>query len=184
MISSRGVFVGHYWENIGFNPDKDLHGDLYPDQETAFQKYMLSLLKRGSSEHNDFNQLKRTIEDDYLLAYLMISDTGPSDDGIRRKDPYRDFWERIKTAVNGKFPILARFPDRWSEYIYHPVQNEDILYEPDENDNEMENPDHIVYDPLAREAHGKLLVKYHPDHHGRNKIMMWMEYNQMHDGEW
>lgn len=32
----------------------------------------------------------------------MIPDTGASDDGIGKEDPYRDYWERMKTAVKEK----------------------------------------------------------------------------------
>lgn len=46
----------------------DPHGDLYTDQETAFQKPVLDLLDKGSSEHDDYNRIKVTIEDYYLQA--------------------------------------------------------------------------------------------------------------------
>ncbi|RYP14250.1 hypothetical protein DL765_006501 [Monosporascus sp. GIB2] len=185
LVSRKGAFMGHYWENIGFNLDEEEHGDLYPDQETAFRRSILDLLHQGSRDHQSLDVLARqnSLADDHLQAFLMIPDTGNAAEGLGPPDPYREYWNRMKAEINRIFPILAE-PNRWFEYQYRPVQNEDKLYELDDNQEEIADADHIIEDPLETEARGRALVKYDNNHHGKNKVMLWMEHGVIYNDEW
>lgn len=165
IISRKAVYIGHYWENISFSPDK-VWLDLYKTSEAAFKRTVINGLTVGVGrgtypEQVSLKGQKHRIQDSYLHAYLMI----PSDNSEGYEDGYRDKWEQIKEIVNGILPDLST-GDRWTEVKYKPLLKDSKL--------------------LENTARGRILFKYDPNHNGKKKTALWIEQNATpyHDDEW
>lgn len=165
IISRKAVYIGHYWENISFSPDKDWL-DLYKNAEAAFKRTVINGLTVGVGRGNYPEQVslqgqKSKIEDSYVHAYLMI----PSNDSNGDENGYRDKWEEIKKTVNGFVHTLSA-ENRWTEVKYDPLPKKSRL--------------------LRDTARGRILFKYDPNHNGKKKTALWIEQNATpyHDDEW
>ncbi|KAK2760716.1 hypothetical protein FQN54_001951 [Arachnomyces sp. PD_36] len=185
ICSHKGVYSGHYWENIGFKLDKHIHGDLYSSQEEAFQKSILDGLKHGATsgsgvvDHRSLSEVADQINDDHIRAFLIIPATGDSSEGIGPPDPYRNAWEEMKKQIGEIIPALAD-QNNWEEYQYHPVQNEERITRVDPTTGKEE----IIFDPLIDTARGKVLVKYEKERGGNKKVRIWAERQELYYEEW
>lgn len=184
IYSRKGIYSGHYWENIGFSLDEDKHGDLYSDQEDAFQKSIIDALRDGATsdegvDHRSLSEVADRINDESIQAFLIIPATGQSDDDIGPPDPYRDAWERMKTQIGEIIPALAD-EARWSEYKYHPTQEEEVIKRLNPS-GEVET----VFHPLIHTARGKVLVKYDkPRGEAKKLVKIWAERDVLFEDEW
>lgn len=165
IISRKGVYVAHYWENISFNPDP-VWLEKYKDADRAFQQTVIKGLNDGIGKGANIEQVSLRLQvdkiaDDDVKAYLMIPSAGNNDE----PDPYREKWEKIKETVNGLIPKLKE-PDRWTEIKYDALNDDDPQ--------------------LQNSAKGRTLFKFDPDHNGKRKATMWVEDHRepSHDDEW
>ena len=166
IISRLSVYIGHYWENISFDPDRAWL-DVYDTAQRAFQQTVIKGLTQGVRpnsripEQVSLRNQARYFEDNYIHAYLMIPDADSND----VPDNYRPQWNAMRETVNRFVPTLAT-GDRWREVTYSPLQN----FDPD----------------LDSTAQGRLLFKFDPDHNGKRKATLWIERQAIpyHDDEW
>lgn len=185
IYSRKGVYAGHYWEDIGFNLNKELQGDLYANKEEAFQVSVLDALRdgvtddEGAKEHQSLSEVAERITDKHIRAFLIIPETGEAEVGIGPEDPYRDEWDRMKESITEIIPALAD-EDKWTEHQYSPVQREEVRWGTDPKTQEPK----IEHDPLEEEARGKVLVKYDGWHRGRKKAMIWVERELIWSDDW
>ncbi|KAK4450412.1 hypothetical protein QBC34DRAFT_296984 [Podospora aff. communis PSN243] len=164
IVSKKGFYMAHYWENIAFNLDEGMIPEVFESQEEAFQETVLDGLKEGfkgwpargtKAEQVSLTELANDIDDPDIHAFLVIPATGQStDEAEGEPDPYRTYWDRIKDEV-GK--IITRLDPntpaglaRWTEYPYAPVQKSE------------EVPGQIQL--LFRSTRGRVLFKYDPKH--------------------
>jgi hypothetical protein len=166
IVSRLGVYIGHYWENISFDPDADWL-EVYGTAERAFQQTVIKGLTQGIRpnaripEQVSLKNQAKYIADNYIRAYLMIPDA----DANGNPDGYRPQWNAMKGTVNKFVPTLAT-GDRWREVTYTPLRNKDPK--------------------LDTTAQGRLLFKYDPDQRGKRKATLWIERQAKpyHDDEW
>ncbi|KAF4506048.1 hypothetical protein G6O67_006170 [Ophiocordyceps sinensis] len=192
IVSRKGIYGGHYWENIGFDLEKPMHGDLYKDQEDAFQKSILDALEKGSTDggHPALTEAAKIMaDDDTIKAYLMVPDTGPSEEGEEAKpEPYKEHWRRMQEKIGEIIPKLSNIDDanRWQVVTYYPVQDEERSFEYDRYGRYVleDGKPKCTYDPLDDTTRGRMLCKYDPDHNGKKKIALWIENRQYHDDSW
>ncbi|ESA41812.1 hypothetical protein GE21DRAFT_9704 [Neurospora crassa] len=173
IISQRGVYTTHYWENISFDPDDDFRLTVKGVKETneqVFVRTVLTPLQNGASRRTVVSQEKldpRKIgnaEGDNIRAFLVRPD-GPAND--QYVEDYRQKWSRIKSTVGGIVSLLDPNTEagraRWQEVIYEPTDNQRVL---------------------ANQANGRILIKYDPDHEGKKKVILWVERNKIYEHEW
>jgi hypothetical protein len=160
IVSKKGVYIAHYWENIAFNQDQGTTPRPWPEQEQAFQQTVIRGLElgvvgnpiRGSQqEQASLRAIAAEIDDESIHAFLIIPATGQSDEpGPGIPDPYRDYWNRIKEQVGQIILNLnPNNPGRWTEYAYRPVEDE-----------EEEGREYTLF----RSSRGRVLFKYDPKH--------------------
>ncbi|KAF9873215.1 hypothetical protein CkaCkLH20_09378 [Colletotrichum karsti] len=132
LVSRRGVFMGHYFEDISFDPEARWLRK-YGGKENAFDKTVIDLIKNGKrakNAHPSLAAVKEKIDDSSLRAWLVIPSDGATDgQGNAVTDPYRDAWTKLESFVKREFPQLNQ-DLRWSEVKYTPRQNEEKLYDP------------------------------------------------------
>ncbi|KAK2608921.1 hypothetical protein QQS21_002497 [Conoideocrella luteorostrata] len=123
IVSRSGIYSGHYWENIGFNIDADIHGDLYKDQDDAFQKSIVDALHKGAKGHPSLTGAAQVIgNDDSIKAFLIAPDEGPAKEGeVAKKDPYTDAWGKMQDEIGKIIPKLQdkNNKNRWEIVKYH-----------------------------------------------------------------
>ncbi|KAK8016934.1 hypothetical protein PG993_015123 [Apiospora rasikravindrae] len=168
LLSKRGIYIAHYFENIAFNKDRN---SPYKSQQTAFLHTVQQGLRRGRlNEQVSLASNAIAIDDDSLHGFLIIPKTGPGNDNTQIvEDPYREWWEKIKTTVGSILPRLND-PGRWHEYKYAPQQEEQIV-----RDEQGE----AIYEPIWATSSGRVLFKYDPDHNGRKKTLLYFEKERM-----
>ncbi|KAK0610870.1 hypothetical protein B0T14DRAFT_529228 [Immersiella caudata] len=163
IVSKKGVYMAHYWENIAFNQDKKTPRP-YPDQEQAFEGTVIRGLEQGvvgdpargaKQEQASLRAVAPALDDEDIHAFLIIPATGQSDVGLGIPDPYRTYWSRIKNTVGEILPRLKpktdpTDTDLWTEYPYRPVEDEE------------EEPGKAPW--LWRSSRGRILFKYDPNH--------------------
>lgn len=173
IISRRGVYMGHYWESISFNPDK-VWLDHYGDKDKCFEKTVIDGLTSGvrsggSQEQVSLKGQASKIEDQYIKAYLMI----PTESNNDVVDGYRDRWTQMKDTVNEFVPTINTPPlppppgtvpppgpapkNRWTEVKYDALNNENPL--------------------LQTTARGRVLFKFDPNENGKKRAALWVEQN-------
>jgi hypothetical protein len=184
IMSRKAVYIAHYWENIAFMQDdktpvpwKNGRGQL--SQQLAFDQTVVRGLRRGINPPGLKRPLQDSlmlnadaIDDDTIVAYLMIPDTGHgATDAEMVPDPYRVWWEKIKREVGRILPRLdpTLHPDKWHEYAYHPLQDEEKQQDPQ---------------ILRKVARSRLLYKYDPNHDGKKKVMLITESTVQTDNSW
>ncbi|KAH9215905.1 hypothetical protein DL95DRAFT_408121 [Leptodontidium sp. 2 PMI_412] len=142
IISRKGVYATHWWENVSFAPDKRwLTAKLKTDAQ-LFQSTVIDVLKDGGRFHPKLDA--GLIEDSYIRAYLVIPtqtylESGPED----VKCPEQ--WQQIRDVVGKIIPTLAD-ASLWKDIRYTAVA-----------DNEVK-----LFDSKKRQ--GKNFFKYDPAH--------------------
>lgn len=170
LVSRKAVYFGHYWESISFSPDRDWI-QKYGSKASCFEDTVIKGLTDGISngdqpEQESLSGHSQDIDDDFLRGYLIIPTKGPRG----KADPYRDLWNKMKSAVGGILPKMAD-SDRWKEVTYEPL-------------NAGSNIDSNTLDHTAR---GRLLFKFDPDHENEKKATLWVESENnppAHDDAW
>jgi hypothetical protein len=170
IVSKKGIYIAHYWENISFNMDP-VYRDRYKTQKGAFQATVARGLRDGvvgdprlgyRREQESLRSVAQLIDHESIHAFLMIPDTDP--DGT--PDPYREYWDRIKSIVG---EILQRLnnpndANRWTEYSYHPQQDEEITV-----------VNGVEIEPLLTTSRGRMLFQFDPNHNGLHKTFVGLE---------
>lgn len=172
IVSRKGVYATHYWENISFSPDPVWRLNTKEKIMEVFERTVTRPLREGEGTGDNQDQAKldpTKLDDDNIRAYLVHPDRrcGPSSylDGYRRQ------WDAIKTTVGEIIPALKPSakddptPDRWKEIIYQRQEDDDILF---------------------TTAAGHVLFKFDPDHEGKKKAALWVEGQKepYHDDSW
>ena len=127
IISHKGVFAAHYWENVSFDPDDIwLTGgatEWTPEAKaTMFKSTVLDPLKNGSKYHPKLSA--KILDDEYISAYIVRPyQTWKEEDG---DVGYVDQWNQMKNMVGSIIPRLAD-ESKWDYIRYQPVKNEDDL---------------------------------------------------------
>jgi hypothetical protein len=190
VISRKGVYMSHWWENISFDPDKDQlgeydGGDRLETKEEIFQRLVIDGLNKGVKGDDkeelqvSFKQFARGRADDFVRAYLIrpaksYQNTEDEDEGKDigppEKHGYPEQWQKIKETVVKIIPKLGE-SGRWSEVIYDATDDKDIL------------------DTTPR---GRVLFKFDPQHvkkvgrTGKDTrlAMLWVETREIHRDQW
>ncbi|KAE8410469.1 hypothetical protein BDV36DRAFT_302730 [Aspergillus pseudocaelatus] len=167
IISRKGVYATHWWENVSFAPDPIWRNS--PDQtdDEIFQATVIDMLRNGGRYHPKLD--KNLIEDDYIRAYLIRPATAYNEgpDGVG----YTQRWAQIRTTVGELVPKLQD-TSLWTEIPYNALDNDDP--DLDEQDGTSGknlfkyDPLHIfesgVKGPLAMLWVEDKLTPYHEDH--------------------
>lgn len=192
IVSRKGMYIGHYWENIGFNLDLEIHGDLYQNKEEAFEKSVIDALngRPKYKAHPPLTSAKDQLDDESIKAFLIIPDTGDAGPGQEPPlDPYRNEWNRMKAEVGKIVPRLANTADQkhWQEVTYHPVQDEERQFRKNEDGTDFKDEFGLrecTYDPLHETYRGRMIAKFDPDHEGKKKLAIWFETKLIYDDNW
>ncbi|RAL02334.1 uncharacterized protein BO80DRAFT_472326 [Aspergillus ibericus CBS 121593] len=132
IISRKGVYVTHWWENISFDPDaiwrepeNESDDELTP--EDLFQLTVLDMLTDGGKYHAKLDG--DLIEDDYIRAYLIrpIKAYRQYDDPTEAD--YTEQWNQIRAKVGELVPTLQD-QSRWTDITYEAVEDENELDDP------------------------------------------------------
>jgi hypothetical protein len=172
IIGRRGVYMGHYWESISFDPDDE---DL--EQNTAeeiFEDTVIKGLKTGISGPVKPSQMSLTrfaqqLGDEHVKAYL-IRPRQNSQHNADGRDGYPEQWQRMKDEIVRILPKVGE-PGRWENVIYDVQQNMAIL---------------------KTTSQGRVLSKVDPQHvkaaRRREKdtrlAILWVEQREVHRDEW
>ncbi|KAK7954778.1 hypothetical protein PG996_015584 [Apiospora saccharicola] len=151
LLSKKGIYIAHYFENIAFSVDRSTPQPYRnnKDGQAGASRYTVQQpLRRGRVREQDSLAANvNDLDDDSLQGFLVIPSTGPSEPGgddIAAQDPYREWWERIKTTVGDILPRLQE-PARWHEYKYEPQQEEQII---------RDDQDNVIWEPSAKTSSG------------------------------
>jgi hypothetical protein len=189
VISRKGVYMSHWWENISFDPDDEQLGE-YEDgreesKEEIFQRLVIDGLVKGIKGDDkeelqaSFKQFARGRADDYVKAYLIRPaksyKNGVDEDGGKNIGPpethgYPEQWQKIKDTVVKFIPKIGE-PGRWEEVLYDATDDEEIL---------------------EKTPRGRVLFKFDPIHvkkSGRTGkdtrlAMLWVETREIHKDQW
>ncbi|KAE8371193.1 hypothetical protein BDV26DRAFT_286978 [Aspergillus bertholletiae] len=69
IISRKGVYTTHWWENVSFDPDDIWRNPADQTDDEIFQATVIDILRNGGRYHPKLD--KNLIEDDYIQAYLI-----------------------------------------------------------------------------------------------------------------
>ncbi|KAH7398115.1 hypothetical protein BKA64DRAFT_745633 [Cadophora sp. MPI-SDFR-AT-0126] len=167
IISHKGVYATHWWENVSFDPDKEWKPKTTTTTAEMFQDTVIDVLEKGGNYHPRLDAT--LIEDDYIKAYLIVPDqtwreAGPSDNG------YPDLWDKIKITV-GKLVPRLQDEARWTTVKYTPVGDK---YK------------YLLKSPYS--SLGKNIFKYDPQHtpkaEKKHMSALWVEEKQVHLDTW
>jgi hypothetical protein len=179
IISRRGVYLGHFWENISFATD-DTHvfwKKYKEDQDKIFFETVIKGMRNGKGtgsrkEQDSLRLAASKFDDDHLKAYLIhpVSDWQQTGD-------YRKYWDQMKAEAITHLPKLGE-QGRWEEHSYVPVE---------EGEEEL----------LEETPRGRMLFKYdakHPsigpqirpggDPMTEHLAMLWSETRELHNDAW
>lgn len=171
IISQRGVYAAHYWENIAFVTDEAFRLTAQETDEEVFERTVIGPIKNGKNLRTRVEQHKLEAskignqESDKVRAFLVRPNKAYKNDLMGE---YERKWARIKETVGGIIGLLDPKTEggrgRWQEVIYGRLSNRSRL--------------------LNTKANGKVLVKYDPNHEGRKKVVLWVEKNKIYEHEW
>jgi hypothetical protein len=176
IVSRKGVFIGHYWENISFHTDED-HPlwEKYEDQNKIFFETVIKGIRDGkgtgsTKEQDSLRLAAPKLNDEHIKAYLIRPDTNADEDG-----DYRELWDQMKAEAIKYIPKIGEL-GRWIEHSYTPVEDESLLEDT---------------------AAGRLLFKYDTKHPKagepprqdgsivtEHRAMLWSEDNEIHNDAW
>ncbi|KAL4968144.1 uncharacterized protein BDV14DRAFT_197371 [Aspergillus stella-maris] len=120
VISRKGVYATHWWENLSFAPDPEWRGAGTSTDEELFQATVIDLLKDGGKYHPRLDA--RLIEDDYIRAYLLHPKQPHRE--LTDGSGYPDQWEKIRTTVGELVPKLQD-RSRWTGIPYKGLNADD-----------------------------------------------------------
>jgi hypothetical protein len=167
IISRRGVYATHWWENVSFSPDDVWRNPETQTDKELFEETVLDLLRNGGRFHARLDAT--AIEDDFIRAYVIRpSMTVEEDEG---DVGYTEQLKAIRTTVGELVPTLQD-EGRWTDIPYT-VKGEEDLFAPEA-------------------TAGRNLFKYDPSHDfglGREFVKMaklWVEGRvaPYHDDVW
>jgi hypothetical protein len=177
VVSRKGVFIGHYWENISFQTDKDhpLWEKYNKDQNKIFFETVIKGMRDGkgtgsTKEQDSLRLAAPKLNDEHIKAYLIRPDTNADEDG-----DYRELWDQMKAEAVKYMPKLGEL-GLWTEIFYTPVKNRRLL---------------------TTTSAGRLLFKYDAKHPKagepprqsgsivtEHRAMLWSEDNEIHNDAW
>ena len=169
VVSRKGVYATHWWENISFSPDPRWRTATLRTDDQLFQATVIDLLNNGGNNHPRLDA--SLLEDDSIRAYLIHptqtwEQKGDSDVG------YPNQWQQIRDTVGAIIPTLQD-QTRWTDIPYVVLTGENAQ---------------LVSSTYAG---GKGLFKYDPAHvlpNGQTVHMaaLWVEANTTpyHDDKW
>ncbi|KAJ5771519.1 uncharacterized protein N7511_003570 [Penicillium nucicola] len=168
VISRKGVYAVHWWENVSFDPDLVWRRPRTQTTEDIFQKTVLDMLTNGGRYHPKLDA--SLIEDNWIRAYLLHpTEAWNADEGGQ---PYTAQWEMIRTHVGQLIPTLQD-QSRWKDIPYEALDDEDPRLR------------------MLKATAGRYLFKYDPAHIiGRRQTaqlaMLWFEddKNRYHKDQW
>ncbi len=104
VVSRTGAYIGHYFENLSFDPDPDVpYGG---DPEAAFQNTVLNGLEFGIKRRNKIDQDSLKAHAHNLQggrAFLIVPVNGPDDQQM----PYQNMWNRMQRSVQAMVPGVS-----------------------------------------------------------------------------
>ncbi|KAF5855563.1 hypothetical protein ETB97_008987 [Aspergillus alliaceus] len=122
IISRKGVYATHWWENVSFDPDDFWREPATQTNEELFQSAVLDMLTSAGKYHPRVDA--DLIEEDYIRAYLIHPTTtwqqNQGDIG------YAEQWQQIRTTLGELVPTLQD-PARWTDIPYTPVDEPEEL---------------------------------------------------------
>ncbi|QIX01237.1 hypothetical protein AMS68_006754 [Peltaster fructicola] len=167
ILSRMGYFIAHYWESISFSPDPVWK---FKDDQDAFKKTIEIPLTQGAGgymrrAHPRLGSAASSFSGDDVRAFLIK----PSINIHSDPNGYRWQWDKMKTIIGGILPALdpTQYASRWQEITYTKLDRDDAA--------------------LDDTAAGRTLIKYDPDHpedSKRNKLTLWVEWQQVYNDEW
>ena len=169
LISRKGVYATHWWENVSFDPDDEWRDP--PDQtnEELFQTTVIDVIHNGETYHPKLDA--SLIADNRIRAYLVHPtqtslEAGPDDVG------YPQQWQQIRDTVGDIIPAL-KDASLWVDCPYVALNNDDPR----------------LFAPSS--TNGRSIFKYDPAHKLANgqttrKATLWVEdqIEPRHDDEW
>lgn len=171
IISQRGVYASHYWENIAFVPDKAFRLTHEETDDEVFERTVIDPIKNGKNLRTRVEQHKLDAskignqESDNIRAFLVHPNKAYRNDLM---GDYEQKWARIMNTVGGIISLLDPNTEggrsRWQEVTYGRLSSKSRL--------------------LNTKANGKVLVKYDPNHEGKKKVVLWVETNKVYEYEW
>jgi hypothetical protein len=188
IVSRKGVYVGHYWENIAFAPDqeqlevKDKEGVLIwtetPDQ--IFQRTVIEGLRKGIKIQQDsLTKYAPALTDDHVQAYLIRprisqprAEQIENDPGsaIPLPDGYEQQWQLMRNEVVSQIPKIGE-PGRWTEVIYDAIDHKPTL------ETTGKGRMLLMYDPVSTAITSR---RQKP----QRLVKIWSETKEIHSDTW
>ncbi|KAI2695114.1 hypothetical protein CBS147332_9447 [Penicillium roqueforti] len=109
IISRKGVYAVHWWENVSFTAD-DVWMEDGQTQDELFQSTVIDMLTDGGANHP---KLDDPIEDEYIKAYIVR----PTTTWDNVAGGYADQWETVRTTVGEIIPTLQD-RSRWMDVTH------------------------------------------------------------------
>jgi hypothetical protein len=190
IIGRKGVYMGHYWESIAFDPDEEQRipvDDRKATDEEMFQWTVLDGLVKGVPGSTGLVKIKlsltrfaETLGDEHVKAYLIRPRKSQKQEEAEEQDPnsavspelqgYPEHWKKMKDTAVSILPKLGE-DGRWEEVIYDATDDKDTL---------------------EKTSRGRLLFKFDPKQKptwGRNAkntrlAILWSETREIHRDEW
>jgi hypothetical protein len=189
IISRKGVYIAHYWENIAFSPDARFLAD-YGTPEKAFEETVTNALREGIKDpYNEKEYIQMPLReyadkyvDDHIYAYLIRPRIAHDQDypGGPRRDPNKpdnpdQTEDKPGESSGGGSAGPARdeekddvekidgYPKQWQEI-------KDIVLEMIPKLKETDRWRTRIYDAiddentLEKEPNGRVLFKFDPEH--------------------
>lgn len=175
VISRRGVFIGHWWENLSFSIDDDLLEKWAPKTpEQIFQINVLDGIKNGVTELGKPSQMSLTkfaqeLGDEHVRAFLIRPNQN-KDRNSNGKDGYPEQWQRMRDEVVRILPKINE-DGRWQTVIYDVVPQARFL---------------------NTSPRGRLLFKIDPEHvpaatrrgKATRLAVLWLEDREIFRDQW
>lgn len=169
IISRRGIFIGHWWENLSFDPDDDLLKGT--TTEEIFEKSVLKGIRDGITEPGRASQMSLTrfaaeLGDEHVRAFLIR----PHESFEKNPDGYPAQWELMRQEVVRILPKIGE-DNRWQTVIYNRVPQARML---------------------GNSAAGRVLFKIDPEHvpsqtrrgKATRLAVLWLEDREIFRDEW
>ncbi|KAF2821563.1 hypothetical protein CC86DRAFT_411244 [Ophiobolus disseminans] len=178
IIGRKGVYMGHYWENISFDPDtwNQLDGETPAD---TFQRTVITGLRDGKHydrrykpEQMSLTDFAQQLRDDHVKPTPTPS---PLPVFTPAQQGYPQEWQLINGEVIRILPKIGK-PNRWEEILYDPPEES---VEEDTSDKTPSGRDLVKFDPEHQIAPG--------GHRGpgpQRLVKMWVEYAEVHSTDW
>ncbi|KAH3907932.1 hypothetical protein HBI56_151500 [Parastagonospora nodorum] len=170
IISRKGVYMGHYWEDISFVTDQSLIGG-EDTQEAIFERTVLNGIRDGikgpkRATQMSFTRFAQELGDEHVRAFLIRPDRNSADG----PEGYPVQWQKMKEVVVSIMPKIAE-DGRWNEVIYTAGATRQVL---------------------QRTSAGRVLFKIDPEHvekasrraKATRLAVLWVETREVYRDEW